>query len=527
MDDYILQIKNVTKKFPGVVALKDISFNVKRGEIHGVCGENGAGKSTLMKILSGVYPHDTYQGEIQYNDEILHFEAGAIRHAIEKGIAIVYQELALISQLTVGENIFLGREPLKGKVIDWDNLYSKTEKVLKTYNLDIPYACPVGELPVGKQQMVEIAKALAEDAKVLILDEPTSALTERETRILMDILRLLKEKGVTCLYISHKLDEFFEIADRVTIFRDGQVIETHNTSELTMEKMIAAMVGREMTERFPSRVPKIGKPVLKVEDLHAYHPVDHSKKVVDSVSFEVHQGEVFGIAGLMGSGRTELVTTLFGEYGKIFSGSILVEGEEVFIKSSREAIKKGISLVPEDRKGQGLILEQSILKNISLPNMDKFSSFARINQLAELQESEEFARKLTVKTPTLQAQVLSLSGGNQQKVVISKWLMSNPKLLILDDPTRGIDVGAKYEIYKLINQLADQGVAIIVISSEMEEVMGMSDRIMVMSDFKSSGILEASEATQEVIMAMATGIDKETALTGKLSKNVEETENDA
>ncbi|MDC7232449.1 MAG: sugar ABC transporter ATP-binding protein [Spirochaetales bacterium] len=504
--EYILEMAGVTKKFPGVTALKDVSFKVKRGEIHGICGENGAGKSTLMKILSGVYPHDTYEGQVFYNGEEVNFTAGAIRQAIEKGIAIVYQELALVPQLTVGENIFLGHEPRKKNgSIDWNQLYSNTKDILEKYKLDIPYAEKVEDLPVGKQQMVEIAKALSEDAKVLILDEPTSALTINEAEVLMDIIRLLKEQGVTMLYISHKLEEFFEISDTVTVFRDGQFIESLDKERLSLERMIALMVGRDMTERFPERKHQIGETVFSVSDLHVIDPDKHGKKVISGISFDLHKGEVFGIAGLMGAGRTELVTALFGAYGQVVQGEIQVNEKAVVIKDIKTAMDLGISLVPEDRKNMGLILDQSILKNISLPNMDRFAGFGRINKLGELEESQKYSKSLSIKTPSMHVAVESLSGGNQQKVVISKWLMSSPQILILDDPTRGIDVGAKYEIYKLINDLAEQGVAIIMISSEMEEVIGMSDRIMVMFEGQSSGIIDVADATQEKIMSMATG----------------------
>jgi len=507
-NDYILEMRNVTKRFGGVVALNDVSFRIRRGEIHGICGENGAGKSTLMKILCGVYPFRTFDGEVYYNDKELRFEAGAIRQAIEAGIAIVYQELALIQQMTVGENMFLGREALHFAGIDWDQLYHKTRTLLEQYQLDIPYQETVGNLSVGKQQMVEIAKALTENAKVLILDEPTSALTAKETEILMGILRRLKGQGVTCLYISHKLEEFFEIADTVTIMRDGQVVDTKPIKSLSLNKVIAMMVGREITERFPKRKSKIGEEVMKVTDLVVMDPNKPGKPVINGASFSLHKGEVLGIAGLMGSGRTELVTALFGAYGKIVSGRVEIKGKVTRIKSIPDAKSRGISLVPEDRKLGGLILEQSILKNISLPNMDKFSGFGYINQNEELQASEKFAKSLSIKTPSLFVPVESLSGGNQQKVVISKWLMSDPEILILDDPTRGIDVGAKYEIYKLINRLAADGVAIIMISSELEEVLGMSDHIMVMWEGKSTGTIGIKEADQEKIMSMATGITK-------------------
>jgi D-xylose transport system ATP-binding protein len=505
-DEYILEMVNVTKEFPGVTALKDVSFAIKRGQIHGICGENGAGKSTLMKIIAGVYPHDTYEGQILYKGEELVFREGAIRQAIEAGIAIVYQELALVLQRTVGENIFLGREPLRGRLVNWDALYASTEKLLKEYGLDIMYAETVMNLPVGKQQLVEIAKALSEDAEILILDEPTSALTERETAILMRILNLLRDRGVTCLYISHKLEEFFRIADTVTILRDGKVVETRPVQELTEEKVVSLMVGRDMTERFPPRNAHIGEVTMSAQNVRIDDPARPGWDAIKNVSFDLRKGEVLGIAGLMGSGRTELVTSLFGEYGTVLDGEITIDGRKGAPSCARDAMALGISLVPEDRKLLGLVLEQSVIKNISLPNMNQFSSFGRIDKNKELRQCEQIFNSLSIKAPHVHVPVESLSGGNQQKVVISKWLMNEPKILILDDPTRGVDVGAKYEIYKLINKLAEEGVAIIFISSELEEVMGMSDRIMVMHEGRSAGTIDAAGATQETIMSMATGL---------------------
>lgn len=504
-ENIILDIQHVTKEFPGVLALSDVSFQVQRGEIHGICGENGAGKSTLMKILSGVYPHDTYAGDIFYNGELLKLEGSAIHKAAEKGIAIVYQELTLVPGMTVGENIFLGKEPVQRGSINWDHVYSETQKILDEYHLDIHPQDVVKTLGVGKMQMTEIAKALSENAKILILDEPTSALSEAEVTQLMGILETLKAHGVTCIYITHKIEEFFRITDHVTVMRDGKVVTTQETKNLTSEKLVQFMVGREMKERFPkgNRIP--GDVIFEVNDLHAEDP-DKGKELLKGVTFDLRKGEILGIAGLMGSGRTELVMTIFGEFGKITKGSMKLYGQEIKVENGNSAMKYGISLVPEDRKRHGLVLIQSILKNISLPNLDRFASFMRIDQDAELAESLKFAKELAIKTPSLFVPVESLSGGNQQKVVISKWLMSGPKILIMDDPTRGIDVGAKYEIYKLMNELAEQGISIIMISSDLQEVIGMSDRIMVMCHGSSNGMLDISEATQERIMTLATGI---------------------
>ena len=505
-NDIILEFKNVTKKFPGVVALNDVSFKIQRGEIHGICGENGAGKSTLMKILSGVYPHDTYEGSVIFNGEELLLGQSAIQEAGNKGIAIVYQELTLVPIMSVGENVFLGREPVERGSINWNQLYANTREILEKYKLDVPPQAIVKTLGVGKMQMVEIAKALSEKAQVLILDEPTSALSEAEIDKLMDILRILKSNGITCIYITHKLEELFRITDKVTVMRDGKEIITEATKELTQEKLVKYMVGREMKERFPKAKRKPGEVIFKVEDLQALDPNESSRKVLNGVSFDVRKGEILGIAGLMGAGRTELVMTLFGEYGKIINGKILLNGQEIKPTNARQAIDAGLSLVPEDRKGMGLVLIQSILENISLPNLDQFSSFFRIDADAELKASMQQSKNLTIKTPSLEVAVETLSGGNQQKVVISKWLMSKPTVLILDDPTRGIDVGAKFEIYKLMNDLAEQGVAIIMISSDLEEVLGMSDRVMVMCSGHSTTTLPVAEATVEHVMTLATGI---------------------
>ncbi|MFZ6030896.1 MAG: sugar ABC transporter ATP-binding protein [Chloroflexota bacterium] len=505
-DEIILDVKNVTKRFPGVTALKDVSFQVRRGEIHGLCGENGAGKSTLMKILSGVYPWGTYEGEIAYDGQELKLESSSIHKAIEEGIGIVYQELTLVPTMTVGENIYLGKEPTENGSINWNKLYADTQEILTRYRLDVKPQAIVRHLGVGKMQMTEIAKALSENPKILILDEPTSALSEAEIDQLMEILRTLKEFGVTCIYITHKLDEFFRITDSITVLRDGKVITTQPTSQLDKEQLVKYMVGREMKERFPEGNRQPGDIILEVNDLHATDPEDASYEVLKGVSFNLRKGEILGIAGLMGSGRTELVTTLFGEYGHVTAGSVVLEGKAIHPHSSREAVDLGISLVPEDRKRHGLVLIQTILRNISLPNLSQFARHVRINDFAELNASRQFAKSLAIKTPSLQVACETLSGGNQQKVVISKWLMSKPKILIMDDPTRGIDVGAKFEIYRLMNDLAGQGIGIIMISSELEEVLGMSDRVMVMCEGQSTMTLDTQEATQEKIMSLASGL---------------------
>jgi D-xylose transport system ATP-binding protein len=505
-NEIILDFKNITKRFPGVVALDDVSFQIKRGEIHGICGENGAGKSTLVKILSGVYPYGNYEGGVIYDGEELKLSQSSIRAAVEKGIAIVYQELTLVPTRTVGENVYLGKEPVEHGGINWNKLYADTQAILAKYQLDVDPRSIVNTLGMGKMQMVEIAKALSENARVLILDEPTSALSKAEVGKLMEILRGLKEHGITCIYISHRLEEFFGITDRVTVMRDGKIITTQPTKDVTQADLVKFMVGREMKERFPKGKRHPGEVVLEVKDLEAVDPNNPSRKILDGVSFNVRSGEIFGIAGLMGSGRTELVLTLFGEYAKISKGKILIEGREIEPRSAREAINDGLSLVPEDRKRMGLVLIQTIIKNISLPNLDQFSKFFRINANEERQASLQQAKSLTVKAPSLDVFAETLSGGNQQKVVISKWLMSKPKVLIMDDPTRGIDVGAKFEIYKLMNDLAEKGEAVIMISSDLEEVLGMSDRVMVMCRGHSTTTLPVAEASQERVMALATGL---------------------
>ena len=505
-NDIILDFKNVTKQFPGVVALDDVSFSIIRGEIHGLCGENGAGKSTLMKILSGVYPFGTYEGSVIYCGDEMKLVQSSIHEAVKLGIAIVYQELTLVPTRTVGENVYLGKEPVEHGLINWNQLYADTQAILEKYKLDVDPRAIVSTLGVGKMQMVEIAKALSEDAKVLILDEPTSALSKAEVEKLMQILCGLKDHGITCIYISHRLEEFFEITDRVTVMRDGRIITTQPTKDVTQGDLVKYMVGREMKERFPKGNRKPGEVIFEVKDLEAVDPNNAARKILDGVTFDVRKGEILGIAGLMGSGRTELVLTLFGEYAKVSKGQILLDGKPIAPKSARQAIDSGLSLVPEDRKRMGLVLIQSILKNISLPNLDQFSKFASINANEEMKASLQQAKSLSIKAPNLEVKAETLSGGNQQKVVISKWLLSRPQVMIMDDPTRGIDVGAKFEIYKLMNELAEKGVAVIMISSDLEEVLGMSDRVMVMCRGHSTLTLPIAEASQERVMALATGV---------------------
>jgi D-xylose transport system ATP-binding protein len=498
-----LEMENITKEFPGVKALDNVTFQVKEGEVHALCGENGAGKSTLMKVLSGLYPTGTYDGHILIDGDEKHFTT--IKDAEHAGISIIYQELALVKEMTIGENIFLGNEPTKFGMIEWDRVYKESEKWLADVGLlGIKPDRLTGTLGIGQQQLVEIAKALSKKAKILILDEPTAALTEQEVKILLNILREFKKRGVTCIYISHKLNEVFDIADTVTILRDGQTVATHPTSELTEDKVISLMVGREIKERFPRIEANPGDTILKLENYSVWSSASN-RKVVDDVSFEVRKGEIFGIAGLMGAGRTELVMSLFGAFGSQVGGSIEIEGKRVHIKNTEHAIKLGLALVSEDRKKFGLVLNMDIQQNIGIPSLKAISNWGVIEHNKEIKSANEYMDSLRIKANSIETVVGTLSGGNQQKVVLGKWLMTEPKILILDEPTRGIDVGAKFEIYNIMNELIRKGVAIIMISSELPEVMGMSHRIMVMGEGKCRGIFDYKDATQEKIMTAATG----------------------
>lgn len=501
--NYILEMKNITKEFPGVIALDKVDFRVKEGEIHGLVGENGAGKSTLMKILSGVYPTGSYEGKILINGDEKEFSS--IKDSEKEGISIIYQELALVKQLSVLENIFLGNEINKNGIIDFDQAFIQTEQILKEVNLNINPATKVLNLGVGQQQLVEIAKTLSKETRILILDEPTAALTETETENLFNILRNLKEKGVTCIYISHKLDEIFEISDSVTVLRDGKTISTNKTFELTRDKVISYMVGREMTQLFPWQEHKIGETVFEVRNWTVYNPEIPDKILLNNISFEAKKGEILGIAGLMGSGRTELAKSIFGAFGKKRTGQIFIEGEPVVINNPRDAIDSGISYCTENRKEEGLNLEMDVKENITMASHNYISKRGVIDRSIEIHDSEEYVEKLSIKTPSIEQKTKNLSGGNQQKVCLAKWLMTEPKVLILDEPTRGIDVGAKQEIYNLMNELVAKGICIIMISSELPEIMGMSDRILVMHEGQISGALLREESTQEKIMNYATG----------------------
>lgn len=501
MSEYILRMTGITKDFPGVKALDNVTFSVKPGEIHALVGENGAGKSTLMKILSGVYPGGTYSGKIEIEDSEKSFKS--TKESERSGIAIIYQELALVKQLSIVENICLGSEITKSGVIDWNASYKRAEEVLKKVGLNVNPEFPISYLGVGEQQLVAIAKALSKAARILVLDEPTAALSEGESAKLLKILKELRSIGVTCIYISHRLKEVLDIADRITVLRDGHTVATHDRKDLDENKLIALMVGREVSNIYPkkSRVP--GDVVLEVKGWTVYDP-DINKTIAD-VNFSLRRGEILGMAGLVGAGRTELVMSFFRFWGRKVKGQIFLENKELDLKDAGSTIASGISLASEDRKRYGLVLDEDICKNISLASLDRISSYTVVNVIDEIRSAERYTAELKIKTPSIEQKAGNLSGGNQQKVVLGKWLMTMPKVLILDEPTRGIDVGAKVEIYNIINELVDKGVAVIVISSDLPEVLGVCDRILVMHEGRFTGDLPAKEATQEKIMYYATG----------------------
>lgn len=496
-------MKNITKTFPGVKALDNVNLKVEEGEIHSLVGENGAGKSTLMNVLSGIYPYGTYEGDIVYNGEVCKF--GKIKDSEQKGIVIIHQELALVPYMSIGENMFLGNEQGKKSAIDWDKTYAEADKYLKMVGLSESSKVLVKEIGTGKQQLVEIAKALAKNAKLLILDEPTSSLNETDSKALLDLMLEFKKQGMTMIIISHKLNEVAYVSDKITVIRDGSTIETMDkkTTEFSEDRIIKGMVGREITDRFPKRKDvKIGDVNMEVKDWTVYHPLYPERKVVDNVSFNVHKGEVVGIYGLMGAGRTELAMSIFGQsYGTGITGILTLDGKEIQLKTPQEAIKNKLAYVTEDRKGNGLVLSNSIKINTSLANLDSISSHMVIDKDKEYQVAEEYRDKLKTKCPTVEQKVGNLSGGNQQKVLLAKWMFTEPDVLILDEPTRGIDVGAKYEIYCIINDLVAAGKSVVMISSELPEVLGMSDRIYIMNAAKIVGELNAEEATQEMIMS--------------------------
>ena len=504
MEKPILEMKSITKEFPGVKALDKVTFSVKRGEIHCLVGENGAGKSTLMKVLSGVHPFGSYTGEILVDGEEQKFSG--IHDSEKAGIAIIYQELALFPELSVYENIFMGNEITQGMSINWNETITQAVDILKKVNLDVNPSAKIKDLGVGKQQLIEIAKALKKEVKILILDEPTAALNETDSDNLLQLIRELKDQGVTSILISHKLREVLAIADTITVLRDGKTIctmDTH-TENVTEPVLIKNMVGRSIDNVFPRRENiKIGDEVLRLEDWSAYSP-GLGRDILKHVNVNVHAGEIVGIAGLMGSGRTELAKSIFGNPDHYrLSGKLYVKGEEQNFKNPHDAIKSEMAYVTEDRKGNGLILIQDVKQNISLANLKEIAQNGIINENEEIVIANEYKRDLNIKTPSIEQKVRNLSGGNQQKISLSKWLFVKPGVMIRDEPSRGIDVGAKYEIYTIMNSLVAKGMSIIMISSELPEVLGMSDRVYVMSAGKVNGELPIAEATQEKIMELA------------------------
>jgi len=501
-------MQNITKEFPGVKALSNVNFKVKRGEIHCLVGENGAGKSTLMKVLSGVHPFGTYSGNIVYNGQTQQFKSIAESEAI--GIAIINQELALIPELSVYENIYFGHEIMDGRLINWNKTIISAQEMLKKVRLHVNPSMKIKNLSVGNRQLVEIAKAFSKNAELLILDEPTAALNEDDSENLLDLLRELKEQGVTCIMISHKLKEIVSIADTVTVLRDGSTIcsmDAH-TQDITEQEIIKYMVGREIENIYPKRENiKVGDVCLDIKNWTVYDPV-RGREILHDININVRKGEIVGIAGLMGAGRTELALSLFGNVPgyKITRGEMLIDGKFVKFKHPKDAMKAGLAYASEDRKKDGLILIQDIKYNTTIANLEKITNGIVINENEEIRIAKDFGESINIKAPSIKQKVGNLSGGNQQKVSLAKWLFVEPKVLILDEPTRGIDVGAKFEIYSLMNQLVEQGMSIIMISSELLEVLGMSDRLYVMSHGKITGELSAEEATEQKVMTMATRV---------------------
>lgn len=499
----ILEMRGITKTFPGVKALDDVNIKVKRGEIHALVGENGAGKSTLMKVLSGVHPQGSYEGDILYEGDVKTFKG--ISDSEDAGIIIIHQELALVPLLSIAENIYLGSEIASNGVINWPATYSKSNELLKKVGLSENSSTLIDALGVGKQQLVEIAKALSKEVKLLILDEPTASLQENDSQKLLDLLLEFKEQGITSILISHKLNEIKKVADSITVLRDGGTVSTLDChkEEISEARVIQDMVGRDMQHRYPARTPNIGETLLEVEGWNVYDAEHAERHLIRDINMNVAKGEVVGIAGLMGSGRTELVMSIFGQsYGQNISGTVKMHGQPVDVSTIPKAIKNKIAYVTEDRKELGLILEEPITRNITLAHLPGVSRNGVIDDTMERRVSEDYRGKINIRTPSVFQKVLNLSGGNQQKVVLSKWLFAEPELLILDEPTRGIDVGAKFEIYTIINQLADEGKGVVLVSSEMPELLGMCDRIYVMNEGAFAGELKASEASQEKIMSM-------------------------
>jgi putative multiple sugar transport system ATP-binding protein len=501
MSKVLLEMKNITKLFPGVKALDNVNFSVKENDIHALVGENGAGKSTLMGVLSGVHQYGTYSGEIFFNNRECQFRN--IKDSEKEGIVIIHQEFALIPQLSVAENIFLGNENQKRGYIDWNTTHKKAEELLERVGLDVSTNALIKDIGVGKQQLVEIAKALSKEVKLLILDEPTAALNDEEADKLLDLLIQLKAKGISSIIITHKLNEVIKVADAITILRDGATIETliKGEDEFSEDRIIQGMVGRKLTDRFPKRDPRILDDQFVVKDWNVYDPLDPERKVINNINIHINKGEVVGIAGLMGAGRTELAKSIFGRsYGSKITGEIFKDGKKINTDTVSSAINNGLAYVTEDRKSEGLVLMHDIKSNLTQANLSKISNRGIVDENMEIKESEKLKTDLNIRCSSILQKAEKLSGGNQQKVVFSKWIFTDPDVLMLDEPTRGIDVGAKFEIYTIINELANQGKFILLISSEMEELLGMCDRIYVMNEGRIVGEFSREEATQEKIM---------------------------
>jgi D-xylose transport system ATP-binding protein len=502
----LLEMRGITKRFPGVLALDRVSFDLHPGEVHALVGENGAGKSTLMNILGGVYPRGSYEGDVVIDGEVRAFQS--VRAAEDAGIAVVHQELSLIPELSIADNVYLGREPRRFGVIASEELYSRAQRVLDQLQLRLEPHIPVGHLGIGQQHLVEIAKALSRDARILVLDEPTAALTESESEILFGILDRLRASGAGIIYISHKLKEVFRLADRITVLRDGRSVSTDRASALNTQQLIARMVGREVTEIFPTthRMPE--EVVFEAKGVTVEDPNVAGKLLVNDVSFSVRRGEVLGIAGLVGAGRSELMMALFGAHPGRRAGEFAIDGRRIAIRQPADAIRAGIAFVTEDRKRFGLLLDQTIVTNLTLAALKRISGPALTDTDAEAAAAEKSMKELRIKATSVFMTTDTLSGGNQQKVVLAKWLLTNPKVLLLDEPTRGIDVGAKQEIYMQISRLASEGLAIVLVSSELPEVLGLSDRVLVLHEGRLTGAFAREEATAEAVMACATGGEK-------------------
>jgi len=504
MSEYILEIENLTKEFPGVRALENVSLKIKKGEIHSLCGENGAGKSTLMSCISGVYPKNSYTGRVFYKGRETSYNS--VKDSENEGLAIIHQELALSPYLSIYENMFLGHMETKFGIINWNKYIKESKKYLNIVGLNEQPETVVNKLGVGKQQLIEIARALSKKTELLILDEPTSSLNDDESEKLLDLIIEFKNQGITSVIISHKLNEVLKVADTVTILRDGKSISTYDVKQdnLTEEMIIKDMVGRDLTNRFPERKSSPGETVMEVKNWTVYHPDYHSIKVVDDVSFYLRKGEILAFCGPMGAGRTELMMSLFGNsYGFRNEGELRINGKKCKFNSPRAAINAGLGYISEDRKSLGLVLIQDIKTNIAHSSLNKISKFGIVNSQKEIKEAERFRKELNIRTPSINQIVRNLSGGNQQKVVVSKTLMANPDIFIVDEPTRGIDVGAKTEIYGILNEISAAGKSVIMVSSELPEALGMADRIYVMNEGKIKGELSKNEATQEKIMHLA------------------------